>query len=112
MITITTPCYSSHIRYLGQLVTFLVMVSVYQCCGSSVGMNMHFILFTGTAAVTVAGLIAATRVTKTKLSEMRFVFQGAGEVRCSDICPVFSRKKRKKKKVSKLASVEMFDTMV
>ena len=34
----------------------------------------------GTASVTTAGLIAATRITKKKISEGTFLFLGAGEV--------------------------------
>jgi malate dehydrogenase (oxaloacetate-decarboxylating)(NADP+) len=34
----------------------------------------------GTAAVVVAGLLAASRITKKKLSDEKFVFLGAGGV--------------------------------
>ena len=39
------------------------------------------LLFQGTAAVCVAGIIAASRITGKKLSENTYLFQGAGEVR-------------------------------
>lgn len=34
----------------------------------------------GTACVALAGLLATTRVTKKQMSEMKFLFLGAGEV--------------------------------
>jgi len=45
---------------------------------------------TGTAAVAVAGLYASTRITKKRLEEYTFLFQGAGSVSCLLFHGIFS----------------------
>ena len=42
--------------------------------------NTHSNVLAGTASVAVAGIIAAMRITKTRLSDHTYLFQGAGEV--------------------------------
>ena len=47
-----------------------------------IGFSRKFIVFLqGTASVSVAGMIAATRITGQKISDMKFLFHGAGTVK-------------------------------
>ena len=41
------------------------------------------LILSGTAAVCVAGILASLSASKKKLSEHKFLFQGAGEVGCN-----------------------------
>ena len=59
---------------------------------SEVSIGITCCSITGTASVTVAGLIAATRLTGTSLKDGKYLFQGAGEVRECDVVTYLCRK--------------------
>lgn len=50
-------------------------------------MKVHAHSFAGTASVTVAGLIAAGRLTGRRLSDDTYLFVGAGEVSNGSLTP-------------------------
>jgi hypothetical protein len=81
-----------HIDYLNVIKNNIVhLTMIYKVRVFFPQNNFNNLFHIGTAAVVVAGLFGAFRITGKKLSENTFLFVGAGQVRFSITIPFYSK---------------------